>query len=77
MNVDIKSIDLTNVIGTSYYDDTINASAMNRLDFQPVLLNRTKYDSCYLNCRVICKAYQPVEGHCICAEDLYVRRYVK
>lgn len=26
MNVDIKNIDLTNVIGTSYHNDTINAS---------------------------------------------------
>lgn len=26
MNADIKSIDLTNVIGTSYHNDTINAS---------------------------------------------------
>lgn len=26
MNVDIKSIDLINVIGTSYHDDSINAS---------------------------------------------------
>ena len=52
-------------------------SAMGSLGFEPVLLNRTKYDSRYLNCRVICKAYHPIEGYCTCAEDLYVRRYGK
>lgn len=39
MNADIKSIDLTNVIGTSYYNDTINASVnelVNILGIEPI-----------------------------------------
>ena len=39
MNVDIKSIDLTNVIGTSYHNDTINASVnelVNILGVEPI-----------------------------------------
>ena len=32
MNVDIKGIDLTNVIGTSFWDDTINASVNELLN---------------------------------------------
>lgn len=39
MNVDIKSIDLTNVIGTSYYNDTIYASVnelINILVVEPI-----------------------------------------
>lgn len=39
MNVDIKSIDLTNVIGTAYYNDTINASVnelVNIFGIEPI-----------------------------------------
>ena len=39
MNVDIKNIDLTNVIGTSYHNDTINASVnelLNILGVEPI-----------------------------------------
>lgn len=39
MNVDIKSIDLTNVIGTAYYNDKINASVnelVNILGVEPI-----------------------------------------
>lgn len=39
MNVVIKSIELTNVIGTSYYNDTINASInelVNILGVEPI-----------------------------------------
>lgn len=50
-------------------------NAMNKFNFQQIMPNRTKYDSRYTNCRIICKAYNPVEGHCICFEDLYMRRY--
>lgn len=39
MNADIKSIDLTNVIGTAYYNDKINASVnelVNILGVEPI-----------------------------------------
>lgn len=39
MNVDIKSIDLTNAIGTSFWNDTINASVnelVNILGVKPI-----------------------------------------
>jgi hypothetical protein len=39
MNANIKSIDLTNVIGTSYHNDTINASVnelCNILGVEPI-----------------------------------------
>ena len=39
MNADIKSIDLNNVIGTSYHNDTINASVnelLNILGLEPI-----------------------------------------
>ena len=39
MNADIKGIDLTNVIGTSYHNDTINASVnelVNILGVKPI-----------------------------------------